>query len=110
MKNKIGPFTTEDLITMRVEHISDPKIYTTPGGAFVFTGDEFIALSEPIGNDAVTINPPPIGNGMTIKDVARHKDVVKLQQRVMELEVAMSNLVNGKDFSIGQETYWKESE
>ena len=28
----------------------------------------------------------PIGNGMTIKDVARHKDVVKLEERIRELE------------------------
>ena len=115
MINKIGPFTTEDLVRMPVEYLDEPKIYTTLGGAFVFTGDDFIALSEPKGNDAITkmtvdaetVNFHSDGetvkvSGMTIKDVARHKDYVKLEKRVAKLENAMDSVkgLGGRHFGI----------
>lgn len=107
MMNKIGPFTTEDLVRMPVEHLNEPKIYTTLGGSYVFTGDEFIPLSEPKVDEGITVREADAqfkGTGMTIKDVARHKDIVKLEKRVAELEAFIE--MRGKSVVLEDGSLW----
>ena len=102
-----------------VHTISDGDVIVTNGMSFKFTNGEFIKIGEgndankvkPLkvdrsreypmmtnfdSNDKIhpdcieLTSDTPIGNGMTIKDVARHKDVVKLEKRVKDLEREMA--------------------
>ena len=97
-------YNIEELAKLGVEYLDDrAKIFVTSNGPFVFTGSEFIAISEPdTGLGQVEADAQFKGTGMTIKDVARHKDIVKLEKRVAKLENAMDSVkgLGGRHFGI----------
>ena len=107
-------YDIEELANLGVEYLGDKaKIFVTSNGAFVFTGEEFIAITEP----PVTLNLPPIpsnsddltsGTKYTL-DIKRRKDLkfqtvspewqvsveedlVRLASRVEEIEALLDTI------------------
>ena len=86
----------QESVEERLDKIEDdvtfnlPPLTTKgPDGKVTFTdGDKLDPKIIELNDDV------PIGNGMTIKDVAHHKNVVKLEKRVAELENKLIALTN----------------
>ena len=94
--------------TGQVFTLTEDQYTTLPNGTIVFELKvipsteldtryvDFQDIKVPKDSAAKIINDF-IGNGMTIKDVARHKDIVRLEKRVTRVEELMCTLLEGDE-------------